>query len=211
MFTSLFLNDQTLIHEINHAVTGCILEATEKGNISKNGLSIADLTTNINVSDALEEIINDRSAQEIHEIFYGMGGKISGDNIVSTSTVYTKLFPLIENFYQKYKELLKKARIGENKDILFNQIDKDKYIEFEKLINSALNDAMYHDYLSDSYIKKAEDLLNQMDTNNKKNENNNDYIKELESLGNVVKLLNYNVNNNNYYEEEMVDNISKTR
>lgn len=167
-FCDILSGDRVLIHEINHVVRNDLL-AYDSDNwlITKSGVEISNQFKTI----SLEEIITDYISLEITDIFYSLGGKISL-NCIGNTSIYTRLFPLIENFYKKYKELLKKAVMSGNLNMLFMQINEEKYEEYIQTIQIELNKAykkLKDYYPSEETIKKCNNLVSNMDIINQTN------------------------------------------
>jgi len=81
------------------------------------------------------------STLEITKIFNNLGGNVLDDKNYKIPLVglYEKALPLVMPFYNKYKDIIKKARITENSNILYKYIDKNKYLEFKTFINDVIN------------------------------------------------------------------------
>lgn len=133
-FPILISSDYDLIHEINHAITSSLLaifkENKEEYYLFKLGLFLE------NENDiTFEEIINEKSSIEITKIFQNLGGKIFDNQFFNyEKSAYKSSLPLINRFYQENKEDLKEARISENRNLLYRNIDKQLYQEYEKFV-----------------------------------------------------------------------------
>lgn len=129
-FPMIISNDKVLIHEIEHVIVDNVLaykiDKSQKKYIVKSGLHVMSKSEKL-----FEEIINERSAVDITKIFHKIKGTILEKKyIVYQSNDYEELFDLIDLFYQKYCNLLKRVRITENYNLLFKYIDKNTYYEY---------------------------------------------------------------------------------
>ena len=108
------------------------------------------------------------------------------------------MFPLIENFYKKYETILKKAAITDNINVLFSEIDKDKYEEYKRVICEQFP-IIYDDNnnLSDKVINYVNNLVNQIGKKENKKENIHKFIEELKASGKTINFFNSNVEENN--------------
>ena len=129
-FPIFITTDRVLFHEINHVVVRENMFYIDDALVRKDGL---DVDTKYEI---IEEIINELSARDITNIFHKMGGNIF-DSKIRIGNDYEKLFPIVEPFYDKYKNILKSARISLNHNELFKYIDKDIYDKYVNLVNKA--------------------------------------------------------------------------
>lgn len=194
VFLALFVSDRTLIHEINHAITSTVISMLEndfeKFLIYKTGISVA-LKDNVN-NEEFEEVLNELSAKEITEIFHNLGGCVQKRKVSYTNSIYVELFPYVLKFYNKYKDLIKEARITENKNILFTKIEKGKYNIYANLIKIKYIIIKKTDLSSlklDYDLDEINSLIDSMDKEYVE-EDINGYIEELRKQGNSVTLLN---------------------
>ena len=130
LFPMIISNDKVLIHEIEHVIINNVLayitDVNNKVIFVKSGLHVMSEKENI-----FEEIINERCAVDITKIFHKLNGTILEKKyIFNQKNDYEIFFDLIELFYQKYCNLLKRVRITENYNLLFKYIDKDIYYEY---------------------------------------------------------------------------------
>ena len=133
-----------------------------------------------------EEIINERASQEIYDIFTKrFHGQITYDNRVTTESRYEKLFPLIENFYREYKDLIKEARITCNKNAIYKRIHKDKFEIFEELVVSLYDK---EPEAIKKYIERAKALTKEMKKTYKK-ERVQEYIDKLRAEKRLISVL----------------------
>lgn len=137
--------DSSMIHEMNHNITSDALVTLESDNaerdISISGLNIDGAEDSEN-ERIIEELINEKSAIEITEIFHSKGGTYIEDsarkNIIGESS-YRKSFYLIDKFYNKFKDEIKKARISGSKNLLLETCGKENYYKLVSLINKYYN------------------------------------------------------------------------
>lgn len=144
-----FTNDEHFIHELNHAITTNVLMiiCDDKTNfaVEKSGIETLNTKDEEQMSKEknkceyiLHELLNDRMAQDISEIFHNNGGTILDETNtydIPVKMPYRIMLPLIEDFYQEYKELIKEASISENQKLLYSQIDKKTLQDFSEFIN----------------------------------------------------------------------------
>ena len=159
-FPIFIVNDNIMFHEINHVVTKEILMCFNDKMIIKGGLNI----NNENV--LFEELINEITSREICEIFNKNGGSIF-DNNIKIGSDYEILFPLINSFYNKYKELIKYAKISLNYNILFKYIDKEVFKTYINLINEVFETIKRSEIKKDT-IDLAEEYVQAMEKENVK-------------------------------------------
>lgn len=202
IFYGIGVNDETIIHEINHVITNSILAYQ----IDDKGVSIIERigTTNslsMNEGEALEEVLNDKASCEIADIFHKLGGRISCYNLYPNNT-YQVLFPLIDKFYYKYSSLLKKARISDNQNILFTQIDKICFEKYQKFITDEMNYVCKNQQISPNAIKRADELFKKLEKIQETESNINIYIKQLQNKKRIIKLL-----TNNYDKPSKISKI----
>ena len=189
IYLSVFESDLTLIHEINHAINGYVLgkiKIKKKSTLlEKRGVWISNSDTSV----ILEEILNDYTSYKIDSILKNdLHTTINKYSLIVSST-YSILFPLIEEFYETFKDVIIESRITCNKNVLFKRIDKNKYEEFESLIIEAYNDCLKDENNLSKYIEPVNKLVKSMEISPKK-ENIEEYIYYLQKLGKTIKLLN---------------------
>ena len=198
----LLMNDEFLIHELNHVLTTeipILLENDNKsGYIEKLGIEAINCIDKIvhtaNEKELIfEEVLNERSALDITEIFHQLGGSIYDDANsfdIKMKAFYRDLIPLIEPFYQQYKEIIKEARITSNANILYKYINKDVFNELKDLIGKIFK-KIYNDNgnITDDDIENVTRLVELLPRDYFEEIDNNTYITELESKGYKVKKL----------------------
>lgn len=200
-FSQYFYDETALIHEINHAIRSSNLAIYVDNNgkeriITKNGIDIKNSESNECIE--IEEIIQHKATLEILDFFHKLGGHISIKPTNHLTSKYEKMFPLIENFYKKYETILKKAAITDNINVLFSEIDKDKYEEYKRVICEQFP-IIYDDNnnLSDKVINYVNNLVNQIGKKENKKENIHKFIEELKASGKTINFFNSNVEENN--------------
>ena len=99
---------------------------------------------------------------------------------------------------KKYKTLLKKTAITDNMNILFSEIDKEKYEEYKRIICEQFP-IIYDDNnnLSDKVINYVNNLVDQIGKKENEKEKIHEFIEELKASGKTIKFLNNNIEDNN--------------
>lgn len=168
------MDDRMFIHEMNHVVTSFIVKTFKnKYFIEKTGFDYINTYNTRNKPHSkyhpeliLGEIINDRSAQDITDIIHSKGVYIydkAHTYDLNLLEPYKELIPLIENFYQQFKELIKEARISSNANILFKYIDRDNFEIFKNFIGETYNNVFNKDEeLTDNHIDQANELTKKL-------------------------------------------------
>ena len=138
VFPIIFTSDSTFIHELNHAITSSVLAYSEFLDIEKSGIYVSDENKKKKNTLLFEELLNHKSAMEIANIFYELGGTLFNNEHSFNANIQSEhelFFPLINEFYEKYKDLLKEARISENRNILFRDMDYQQFYNLNYQIN----------------------------------------------------------------------------
>lgn len=137
--------DSSIIHEMNHNITSdelLLIEGENKENyVAISGLNI-DGYGSSNNERIIEELINEKSAIEITNIFHSKGGTYveeSANKDFAGESPYRKSFYLIDKFYNHFKDIIKKARISGNKNLLLETCGKENYYQLVNLINKYYN------------------------------------------------------------------------
>jgi len=136
-FQVLALKPQSIIHEINHAVTSeKLIHVIGNLYIERFGLGInsplEDAEDNI-----IEELINEKSAQDVYEIFKKRGGDLTQIcKSIPLKSIYSQNLYLIEELYKYFTEVLKKARIMGNKNELVKRIGIKNFKRLTSIINT---------------------------------------------------------------------------
>ena len=196
ILTSIFTNEHVLIHELNHAIVSTpialVKDKHNEGIVEKGGLFIHG-TINGKKEEDIEEIINDIAASEILDIFHKLGGRINTPMLNDTYKEWEILKNANLKFYEKYKDVIKEARITDNKNLLFRYIAKDKYNEYVSLLNQLLkNNGNVNTDISDM----MQQLVDMMDREYVDIDIDG-FIEELRSQGKEVILLNHEVSREN--------------
>lgn len=180
------------LHEIGHAVVTEFLAKTDYATIKKVGLSVQHGRSSRYL--ALEELINEKSNVEIKRIFKRRGGNLScfpdTGNLINIK--YREYFYLVDSFYEEFKDLIKKARITNNINLLVNKVGKENYERFVDLINECLLKDISEER-KQTVIAEIEGLIVKMKSNALNCDDNEileDLVSELESQGKRVRVLN---------------------
>jgi len=200
-----FSDETALIHEINHAIRSSNLAIYTDNDkkeriIIKNGIDIKNSSCNECVE--IEEILQHKATLEILDFFHKLGGCISMQQTSHLISNYEKMFPLIDNFYKKYKTLLKKAAITDNMNILFSEIDKEKYEEYKRIICEQFPIIYNSNNLSDKVINYVNNLVDQIGKKENEKENIHKFIEELKARGKIIKFLNNNTQDNSEHKSK---------
>ncbi len=212
-FPILQLSEKNIIHEINHALTAevAFLLVETNQNIeefTKRGLSNDFLSKSKEA--ILEELINDKSSEEITKIFKRRGGNLSSFCFnIPLSNTYKFNFYLINQFYEIFKNYLKIARISENKNAIIDRVGTENYNNYVDLVNSLytvdISQAESNEKENSSKIKS---LINEMDHYSKNlkdisQQDLNKYYEQLQDQGYQVEILNnMDISNSQLLTEE---------
>ena len=190
IFTSIFSDERVLIHELNHFITSNALGLieTESEWIAGTKYNLME-KTGIQISNGLkaigefaEEVINDLAAIEIVNIFHKHGGKMEYPMLDTTIDEWETFKNAGKPFYEKYKDIIKEARITENKNLLFKYIDKDKFNKFSNSLIKILKPNGKIDYDIENLLCELVDSMDRepIDIDVDK------FIEELKSQGKEV-------------------------
>ena len=103
---------------------------------------------------------------------------------------------LVERFFDAFEDLLKEARIGENKNLLLKKVGKEGYCLLCELINDCyVTDARVSDEDQKRNLKRIHSLVDYMEEHAASQEelcgyDINSYYQYLESMGKKVTILN---------------------
>lgn len=114
-----------VIHEINHKVSSHLISIEPYLQIS--GLEY-DEGTNINVKvhdEFFNELINQKITLDILEELNNLGYMVD-----RSSSWQERLFPLINNFYDVFKDLIKEVYITGNLNEFIKKLGEEEYINF---------------------------------------------------------------------------------
>lgn len=118
-----------IIHEINHKVSSHLISIEPYLQIS--GLEY-DEGTNINVKvhdEFFNELINQKITLDILEELNNLGYKIH-----YSSSWQERLFPLINGFYDIFKDLIKEVYITGNLNEFIKKLGEENYVRFTQII-----------------------------------------------------------------------------
>lgn len=134
-----FINERIIFHEINHVLT----TPKREGNL---------------FFEEIDEIINDLIAQDIVRIFKKLGGKILPYELELGNEYDNNLF-LMQEFYDKFKDLIKKCVRNDDLKLLENSLGKENLHLYFALVKR-----LYHKkYITDIDIDRIKFLINQME------------------------------------------------
>lgn len=135
VFIPLFhANDACIIHEIIHALTSNVLAKLNGETIEKWGF----VTKQDYYRDSyLEEAITELEASKINKIFVQKGGKFINETYPFKNffATYLLLLPLINDFYEEFKEDIIFSRLTLNKNKILNLCGKDNYLNFTTAVD----------------------------------------------------------------------------
>lgn len=188
----LLSTESYIIHEINHAITSSsvAVNLVKKELIEKTGLRVGDEDITIN------ELINERASREIYEIFKRRGGDMSAIHLNAPPCEYTENLYLIDEFYNKFKKIIKESYITLNKNYLVQRVGKENYEELVKMINKYYNKDLYLSRKNKKETKKdREKIVKKMqkrviNIEELTKEDLVSFYKELEQDGKKVRILN---------------------
>ncbi len=124
-------NDEMLIHEIIHAMTGKLLCVIDDKFLEKNGLHKPQDNKTIKLNEILTEFIAKKIRDNLHKkkIFLI-------DNEISGVSIYYKRMYLIEPLMDKYRNVIYEASISDNYNYLIETLGKDIYDKIINLFNN---------------------------------------------------------------------------
>ena len=104
---------------------------------------------------------------------------------------YQIMLPLIEDFYQNNKDLIKKVSITENQRLLYSRIDKDTLDEFNTFINSIFAQVLNgKDEITEQELAEAKSYTEKLQKKPSKEIDIEEYLAYLESNGHTITRLN---------------------
>ena len=155
-----------IIHEMNHKIGSHILSKEPLIQISGLSYSIERAGMVLDMDYYFNEIINEKMTLEILAEMDLLGIKVS-----KTSSWQENLFPLIELFYEYFKDILKETFISGNLVKLVNLLGKENYEELSQFIllkrmkiTKALKKGETPEILPTD-IEKAENIVKRMKVN----------------------------------------------
>ena len=161
--------DSSLIHELNHRLEMNITSTTpdqidymcgwQKG-IAKNNCSISG-----DRYLALNEAINQKITEDIMAIMRGKGRYIFDnpepilDQGKRYHNAYTVQFPVINEFFETYKEVIKESRLKNDLNIIYDAVGKENFEALNSLVDEYERYFKQHSfYKLRAAIKKKKDI-----------------------------------------------------
>lgn len=135
-----FITDQIIIHEIDHVLT----TPKREGNLFP--------------SEEVDELINELIAQDVLKIFRNLGGRILPYELDIKLEYEDNLF-LMKDFYERFKDLIKKCVRNDNLKILEDNLGKENLRVYFALVKKLY----YKNHITDKDLKRIRFLINQMD------------------------------------------------
>ena len=133
-----FVTDQIIFHEINHVLT------TPKREGALFPIEI-------------DEIINELIIQDVLKIFRSLGGKILPYELELRNEYENNLF-LMKDFYEKFKDLIKKCVRNDDITLLEDNLGKENLKMYFMLVKR-----LYHKkYITDIDLERIDLLINRM-------------------------------------------------
>lgn len=215
LFQILALDELSIIHEINHAITRDVMAVITEDNkiiddVQKTGLNI-DVSNQYGEERIVEELLNEKASEEIKRIFKLKGGDLSTFCLnIPLEYPYEYNFYLIDDFYTKFKKYIKISRISDNKNELVSRVGKNEYEEFVKLVNTwfteDISQTESRKKITLPIIKKLVDKMSENVDNSHTPSSNeiNEYLEQLEKSGYNLRMINslYNESDEPKYESD---------
>lgn len=188
----LMVNEKDIIHEINHALKFIFIafNLIKKEFIVKGGLYVSEEERKI------EELINERASLEIFEIFKRRSGDMGAIQLITYELYYTRNLYLIDEFYNRFKEIIKESLITLNKNNLVQRVGKENYEELVNMVNKYyVNDLCLSRKNKKETKEVRQKLVKKMqkrviNTEELTKEDLEKFYKELEEEGKKVRILN---------------------
>lgn len=134
-----FITDRIIFHEINHVLT----TPKREGSLFP--------------SEEVDELINELISQDVLKIFRNLGGRILPYKLDIKLEYEDNLF-LMKDFYERFKDLIKKCVRNDNKKILEDNLGKENLRLYFALVKK-----LYHKkHITDNDLKRIRFLINQM-------------------------------------------------
>ena len=148
------IDDEALIHEINHAICSRIISTGNDNNcVVQCGLNISNDSSTYKIM----ELVNDMQARKIYKIFKNKyNGNILtnlAEDSIDIEAEYKK-YSIIKFLFKEFEEELKESCISGNLDILFDRLDYNNYISICNIINSNIDE--------DSKKEQIENIIKSM-------------------------------------------------
>lgn len=200
-FNILVPEESDLIHEINHAITRDLMLYNGNLEVEKVGLCI-DINAHKSGELNVEELLNEKTAQDITKIFKRRGGDLTSICFnLPFQNIYEGNFYLIDRFYEMFKYYIKIARISDNKNTLIKRIGKKEYFDFIKLVNIYYREDGIVPKRRKSFKRRLDEILNKMIAN--VNASINLERQELEIFYNKLRQAGYQIKILNDIDDEM--------
>ena len=166
----LFPSDHNVIHEVNHAIKTSLF-AEDDGGIMKCGLYF--MGKNTGNGKMLEEFITDKQAVDITKIFHRLGGNIFDEDIlkrgIKISYGYEPFYPVVDKFYETFKDEIAYAGITDDFNYLLEFIDEDSFKTYNDYVELLYEQYQLTNKLpDDEQIKLVNSII---DTMSKKEKN----------------------------------------
>lgn len=134
-----FTNDKIIFHEINHVLT----TPKREGDL---------------FPEEIDELINELIIQDVLKIFRSLGGRILPYELELGNEYEDNLF-LIKDFYEKFKDLIKKCVRNDDITLLEDNLGKENLKMYFMLVKR-----LYHKkYITDIDLERINFLINRMD------------------------------------------------
>lgn len=190
-----FINDNHFIHELNHTLTVTMLATVDDSFVVEKSGTDGITSYNKNKKEhILHELLNERMAKDITDILHENGTSIFEESSVydiPMKVPYQIMLPLIEDFYQNNKDLIKKVSITENQRLLYSRIDKDTLDEFNTFINSIFAQVLNgKDEITEQELAEAKSYTEKLQKKPSKEIDIEEYLAYLESNGHTITRLN---------------------
>lgn len=165
----IYLDDETLIHEMIHAITNTTFARIKDNNkkyldsYTKSGL----ITTKHQGEILLEETITEIEANRIYKILKSNGFKsfIREYDYTSEPCYYDNFFPIIDFFYETFFKDITYSRITTDKSSLLDKIDIHNYIDLINYISCYEEELRFK--RKNKYYPLIENTVSKMENNYK--------------------------------------------
>lgn len=170
----LFPSDHNVIHEVNHAIKTSLF-AEDDGGIMKCGLYFMG-KSNSN-GKMLEEFITDKQTIDITKIFHRIGGNIFDEDIlrrgIKISYGYEPFYPVVDKFYENFKDEIAYAGITDDFNYLLEFIDEDSFKTYKDYVELLYEQYQLTNKLpDDEQIKLVNSIIDTMSKKEQKQRKN---------------------------------------
>ncbi len=140
--------DETIIHECNHAFEQSTISVDKNGSKSlcgrdrgnntfkseqdKNDMKYKGITRNY---ELINEFINEVIAQEITNNMRKSGQHLFETDPIRNSCAYLVMWPLLDDFYINFKDIIINSRTNGNINYLYEQLGEENFNELSNLCN----------------------------------------------------------------------------